>query len=83
VIVDSAREELDWPRLVAAAARREMTLTTWRSLAVVREVLGAPIPDLVMAELRALPSTRRERFLHRVAHGPAPAARLARRVAGR
>lgn len=70
VIVGNAQQEIDWPRLVEGVARRGIALTTTTSLAVVREVLGARIPDQVMTQLGALPSTPRERLLLRLSPSP-------------
>src|SRR4051794_10195778 len=78
VIVRSAGDGIDWRRLVDGAARRDIALTVRTSLDMVREVLGAPIPDRVPAELAALPSTRRERLVLRLDSSPTLVASSAR-----
>jgi hypothetical protein len=72
LILRTAASEIDWACLVDGAAQRELAFTTGAALAIVRELTDAPIPDRVLAELRARPSRARERLLLRLSrrHGP-------------
>jgi Uncharacterised nucleotidyltransferase len=58
--------EIDWPRLVDGAAQRELALTTSAALAILRELVDEPIPDQVLTDLGARPSSVRERLLLRL-----------------
>jgi hypothetical protein len=58
--------EIDWVRLVDGAAQRELALTISAALAILRELVDEPIPDQVVAELGARPSSVRERLLLRL-----------------
>ena len=62
-ILRSAGGQIDWPRLVDAVAEREVSLRPPTSLELLRDLLGAPIPRHVLAELDHLPSRPRERLL--------------------
>ncbi len=75
VILRTAEQELDWARLVDGAARRELALTTGVALAVLRELVDESIPDRVLAELGAQPSSVRERLLLRLSRRPGPVVR--------
>jgi hypothetical protein len=66
VILRSAGGDIDWARLVEGVARRRIALTTTTSLAVLRVVLDAPIPQQVMTELGRLQDISRERLLLRL-----------------
>ncbi len=61
---------VDWGRLVNGAASRRLGVTVATSLAVVSDVLEAPIPPEVIDELGALPSTARERLCLRLSSRP-------------
>ena len=62
--------EIEWPRLVDAVTEREVSLRTAASLELLRDLLGAPIPRHVLAELDRLPSGPRERLLLELARRP-------------
>ncbi len=70
VILRSAGGEIDWTRLVEGVTRRRIALTTTTSLAVLRVVLDAPIPQQVMTELGRLQNISRERLLLRLSRRP-------------
>lgn len=79
-VVRAAGGELDWGRLVEQAVSRRLTLPVSAALGLLRERFGVGVPDDVLAALRAVRATPRERFVHRVrgfapAHG-APLVRL-------
>jgi hypothetical protein len=80
VIIREAGSQIDWARLIEGVAARQLTLRTRASLAVLRDVLDAPIPDRVMAELESLPTGRRERLRFRFASRPDVGPRLVRRA---
>ena len=69
-ILRDAGSDLDWSRLVSGAAERKVTVRVATSLALVRELVGVPIPDRVLAQLNAAPSGPRERLLLRLAERP-------------
>ncbi|MBV9310925.1 MAG: nucleotidyltransferase family protein, partial [Solirubrobacterales bacterium] len=64
VIVRSAGAEIDWARLVDGAAARRVVLRTATALAVLRGLLGSPVPDQVMVDLDALHRGSLERIVH-------------------
>jgi hypothetical protein len=70
MILRSAGGHLDWPRLVAAVTEREVSLRTATCLSLLRDLLGAPIPGDVLAELDQLRTGRRERLLLALARQP-------------
>jgi hypothetical protein len=79
VILRTAETEIDWARLVDGAAQRELALTTGAALTIVRELVDEPIPDQVLAELDARPSSVRERLRLRVSRRPGPIVRYVQR----
>jgi hypothetical protein len=75
VILRTAENEIDWARVVDGAAQRELVLTIGGALAILQEVVDELIPDRVLAELAARPSSVRERLLLRLSPRPGPAVR--------
>jgi putative nucleotidyltransferase-like protein len=69
-VIRSAGEQLDWDRLVAEAERRRLTVAVTAALAYLGEEFGAPIPPVVLADLRAVPASRHERTAFRAACRP-------------
>jgi len=53
---------IDWPRFVGEAGRRRFVLRAGTMLAYLREAFGAPVPDVVLGRLEALPVSRLERL---------------------
>ncbi len=70
VILRTAEKEIDWSRLVDGAAQRELAFTAGAALAILRELMDAPVPDRVLAELGTRPSGVRERLVLRLARRP-------------
>jgi hypothetical protein len=50
-ILSSTDGHVDWPRFVESVAERGVSLSTARFLELLRDLLGAPIPPHVLAEL--------------------------------
>lgn len=71
-ILSSADGHIDWPRLVESVTERGVSLRTATFLKLLRDLLGAPIPRHVLAELDRLPSGPRERLLLELARRPVP-----------
>src|SRR4051812_42611746 len=69
-VIRSAGEQLDWQRLVAEAERRQLTVATAAALTYLREEFGAEIPDAVLRQLQAAPTSRHERAAFRAAGRP-------------
>jgi putative nucleotidyltransferase-like protein len=63
-VVRTAANDLDWNRLVVQAARQRAALRLLDALRYLREGLSAPVPDDVIRDLAALPTTKRERLAH-------------------
>lgn len=61
---------LDWPRFLEQARRRRFVLRTSSMLAYLSRTFGAPIPDEVLTQLRALPASRLERWEYWVGNRP-------------
>ncbi len=75
VILHDAGSEVDWSRLVNGATERNVTVRTARSLALLRELAGLPIPTDVLAQLEAAPSGLRGRLLFGLAERTMPGSR--------
>ncbi len=69
-VIRAAEGAIDWERLVAEATRRRLTVATAAALAYLGEEFGAAVPDSVLAELRAAPTSRHERAAFRAACRP-------------
>ena len=82
-ILQVAGFEIDWQKLVAEAVAVRSALRLRDALAYVTAALDAPVPEAVLRELEAPPSTGRERFAHRIAgRGGALLGNLPAAVAG-
>jgi Uncharacterised nucleotidyltransferase len=57
---------IDWRRLVDGAGTRRFVLRMRETLEFLRTAMAAPIPDTVVADLRARPETRLERLERRI-----------------
>lgn len=57
---------IDWRRLADGAGKRRFVLRMRETLEFLRTAMAAPIPDAVVADLRARPETRLERFERRI-----------------
>jgi hypothetical protein len=57
----AASGEVDWQRLLTETARRRLALPVRTALHWIREHLQAPVPDLTLEQLAALPVTGAER----------------------
>ena len=53
---------IDWPRFVGEASRRRFVLRAGATLAYLREAFVAPVPEVVLGRLEALPVSRLERL---------------------
>ena len=65
LLIDAAGGAIDWPRLVARARDRDVTVAAAAALAVLGEEVGAAVPDWVVAALRAERAAWRQRLAHR------------------
>lgn len=57
---------IDWLRLADGAGKRRFVLRMRESLEFLRTAFGAPIPEAVVADLRARPATRLEHLERRI-----------------
>ena len=64
------RHQIEWPRLVDQARRREVTLVMGKALGYLSDAFQADIPAAVVAELERGPHSRLERSGYRAATGP-------------
>jgi hypothetical protein len=69
-VIRAGGEQLDWGRLAAEAERRRLTVATAAALAYLREEFGAEVPDAVLRQLQAAPTSRHERAAFRAAGRP-------------
>jgi hypothetical protein len=75
MILRAAGNGMDWRHVADRARAAQLTTTLAAALRHLREVVDAPVPDAVLEELRAAPSTLLERWAHREALRPPPSAR--------
>lgn len=82
-ILQVAGSEINWSKLVAEAVTVRTTPRLRDALVYLKAALDAPIPEAALRELETTPSTRRERFAHRIAgHGGTLLGNLPAAVAG-
>lgn len=63
------RHPIDWDRFVYRAGRHRLTTPARAALALLASLFDAPIPNLVLEQLNALPRTRLDEWTHRHATG--------------
>ena len=68
----AAGSRLDWAYLVEEARARQVVLTVREMLTYLLETFSAPVPEVVMAELRSEPVTRAERIVYAIETSPKP-----------
>jgi hypothetical protein len=69
-VIRTGGEQLDWGRLAAEAERRRLTVAISAALAYLREEFGVEVPDTVLGQLKAAPTSRHERAAFRAAGRP-------------
>lgn len=69
-ILQNRRTTIDWPRLVAAAQQRQLTMAVSRALIFLRDEFNAPVPGTVIAELRRTPPAWLERWADQIKSNP-------------
>jgi Uncharacterised nucleotidyltransferase len=69
-ILQNPCAEIDWPRLVAAAQQRQLTLAIGRALNFLREEFNAPVPAHVITGLRGTTPAWLERWADRIKSRP-------------
>ena len=66
VILQAARAELDWVRLIRLSVEHRCAMRLHDALRYLADGLDAPVPTSVIAELEGAPVSSRERFAHRM-----------------
>jgi hypothetical protein len=69
-VAGTAGDALDWGRLVEQAVARGATLLMSSALQYLRDTFELPVPEAILAELRAVPTTWIERWEHKRAFRP-------------
>lgn len=65
LILQAVGPNFEWSRLLTQARRFKLVLPIREALAFLRDTLDAPVPDVVLASLRASQVSRLERFEYR------------------
>jgi Uncharacterised nucleotidyltransferase len=69
-VIRSARDDLDWDRLVVEAGRRQLTVAVAAALSYLRDEFDLAVPQIAVDRLSAAPASRHERAAFRAAGRP-------------
>lgn len=72
MLLEASEGAIDWDRLLAQTARRRLVVPMGGALRFLHAGLGAAIPREVLERIAAMPSSRTERWEHRVKVAPRP-----------
>jgi hypothetical protein len=80
-IIRRAHDRLDWDRLVAKVAGRQIAMRIRNDMAYLARTFDAPVPERVLVDLHALPVSGRERRTYRAMTREPPTNEYTRRLA--
>ena len=61
MILEASHSEIDWKEIIEKARRHHISLPLHDALSYLKQLLNAPIPDSVVADLAAIPTSTLER----------------------